>query len=82
MTRYASAVLLTLMAQSLGPHPMLAQDFPSGEDVAAEAMLRALAEKARNDAIVLQQLQQEEQRRQQEEQLRELEEAERRARTG
>lgn len=82
MTRYASAILFALMVQSLGPRPVLAQDFPSGAEVANEAMLRALAEKARNDAIVLQQLQQEEQRRQQEEELRALEEKERLARTG
>jgi uncharacterized protein (DUF2147 family) len=56
--------------------------FPSGEEVAREAMARAMAEKARNDEIVRQQQDQERARQEQEQRVRDLEEAERRTRTG
>ena len=71
---------LVLLAACLNSAFALAQHYPSGEDVAREAMLRALAEKARNDAIVREQRRMEQQRRIQEERLRRFEEAERRAR--
>ncbi|GAB9241414.1 hypothetical protein [Bradyrhizobium diazoefficiens] len=56
--------------------------YPSGAEAAREAMARAQAEKARNDAIVNQQRQQENQRRQELENARRLEEARRRGNTG
>ncbi len=63
--------------------PVFAQKYPSGTDVANEAMARARAEKARNDAIVQQQrAAQEQQRRMQEQRVRDLENAQKRGRTG
>jgi hypothetical protein len=68
------------------PSLSFAQDFSArhqAERAAADAMARAMAEKARNDEIVRQQhIQQERQRQQQEDQIHRLEEMQRRANTG
>jgi hypothetical protein len=72
-----AVVLLTAAA------PSVMAQYPSGQDVAREAMAKAQAEKARNDEIVRRQREQQEmQRREQEQRVRDLEKAERRARTG
>jgi len=66
----------TALAQEASPREQ-------AEQAAADAMARAMAEKARNDEIVRQQqLEGERQRQEQEQRVRDLEEAQRRANTG
>lgn len=79
MKKYILAFII-----ATAPGVALAQNWPPpAEQVWREEMAKALAEKARNDAIVRQQRDdQERQRRLQEEQLRWLQEAQRRANTG
>ncbi|WJS05499.1 hypothetical protein [Roseibium aggregatum] len=74
---YAVALALLLVATNAQ-----AQNWPSGADLAREALMRAQAEKERNDRIVEQQRAAEQRRRMEEQRLRWIEEAQRRANTG
>jgi hypothetical protein len=83
MSRIIQKLLLVgIFSAFVANGPASAQQYPSGSSVAAEAMARALAEKARNDEIVRQQRARENERRMQEQRVRDLENAQRRARTG
>jgi len=71
-----------LIAFAVGAMPAAGQQFPTGDQVMQEALLKAQAEKERNDAIVREKKELEQKRQDEERRLNAIEVAEKKGRTG